>query len=143
MCDIEGEKRKIDALLERAARAAPASVRASESALAEFCTTAASDHCIRPNVRTNACVDAAPISRRASWVATRRTDGAHDRKAEGRGRSGERLRDIRDEIVGMLDADRHADERRRDAHLASRFLGQSRMHRRRTDGRSATRCRRG
>ncbi|CAN2532267.1 hypothetical+protein [Methylocapsa aurea] len=44
MCDIEGEKRKIDALLERAARAAPASVRASESALAEFCTTAASDH---------------------------------------------------------------------------------------------------
>jgi hypothetical protein len=44
MCDIEGEKRKIDALLERAARAAPASVRADESALAEFCLVAASEY---------------------------------------------------------------------------------------------------
>jgi len=70
MCDIEGERRKIDALLELAARAAPAGVRADESALAEFCLVAASeyyatecpDECLRRR-----CVDfAARVTRRGA-----------------------------------------------------------------------------
>jgi hypothetical protein len=44
MCDIEAERRKIDALLEAAARAAPASARADESKLAELCLAAASEY---------------------------------------------------------------------------------------------------
>ncbi|WP_159731046.1 hypothetical protein [Methylosinus sp. Ce-a6] len=70
MCDIEGERRKIDALLEQAARAAPAGVRTDESALAEFCLVAASeyystecpDECLRRR-----CVDfAARVMRRCA-----------------------------------------------------------------------------
>jgi len=77
MCDIEGEKRKIDALLERAARGAPASVRADESALAEFCMIAASefystecpDECLRRR-----CADfAARVMRRQAADAWRAT----------------------------------------------------------------------
>ncbi|WP_166141213.1 hypothetical protein [Methylosinus sp. RM1] len=77
MCDIEGEKRKIDALLERAARAAPASARADESALADFCLAAASefyatecpDECLRRR-----CEDfAARVMRREAPETARAT----------------------------------------------------------------------
>ncbi|MBG0811066.1 hypothetical protein IY145_16975 [Methylosinus sp. H3A] len=77
MCDIRGEKRKIDALLERAARAAPANVRADESALAEFCMITASeyystecpDECLRRR-----CADfAARVMRRETADAWRAT----------------------------------------------------------------------
>jgi len=77
MCDIQGEKRKIDALLERAARAAPACVRSSESALTDFCLIAVSevystecpDECLRRR-----CADfAARVMRRHAADAWRAT----------------------------------------------------------------------
>jgi hypothetical protein len=44
MCEIEGERNKIDALLDAAARAAPAGARSDESALAQFCLAALGEH---------------------------------------------------------------------------------------------------
>ncbi|WP_400769019.1 hypothetical protein [Methylosinus sporium] len=44
MCDIESERGRIDALLDAAARAAPAGVREDERALARFCLAALGEH---------------------------------------------------------------------------------------------------
>ena len=55
----------------------------------------------------------------------------------------ESLREVSDEIVGMLNSDRHADQGRRNSDFAASFLGEAGMYLSSSDGKLATPCRRG